>query len=96
MLFFNSHIDLFQLLLGDRKMKTMAISQFKTHALKIIDQIAHDHEPMIITKRGKPVARILPYEDREQVAEHGQLSDTLLFEEDIITPLGEEMWEVGS
>ncbi len=77
-------------------MKTMAISQFKAHALKIIDQITKDHESMIITKRGKPVAQILPYEGNEHIAKPGQLADTLVFEEDIITPLSEEMWEVCS
>ena len=77
-------------------MKTMAISQFKTHALKIIAQLAKDHEAIIITKRGRPVARLLPYEDDEQSAEPGQLADTLVFEEDIITPLGEEIWEACS
>ncbi len=77
-------------------MKTMAISQFKAHALKIIDQIARDHETMIITKRGKPLARILPYEDNSSLTKPGQLADTFVFEEDIVTPLGEDMWEVSS
>ncbi len=77
-------------------MKTMAISQFKAQALKIIDQIAQDHETMIITKRGKPLARILPYEENEDTAKPGQLADTLVFEEDIVSPLGEDMWEVCS
>ncbi len=77
-------------------MKTMAISQFKAQALKIIDQIAQDHETMIITKRGKPLARILPYEEKEYTAKPGQLADTLVFEEDIVAPLGEDMWEICS
>ncbi len=68
-------------------MKSMAISQFKTHALKIIDQIAKDRESIIITKRGKPVARILPYEDNEHTAKPGQLSDTLVFEDDHVKSL---------
>jgi prevent-host-death family protein len=44
-------------------MKTMAISQFKAHALKIIDEISQNHETIIVTKRGKPLAKILPYEE---------------------------------
>lgn len=77
-------------------MKTMAISEFKAHALKVIDQISQDHEAIVITKRGNPIARILPYEATEHLAQPGQLADTLLFEEDIISPLGEELWEVCS
>ncbi|MCI5209926.1 MAG: type II toxin-antitoxin system Phd/YefM family antitoxin [Candidatus Electrothrix sp. ATG2] len=52
-------------------MKTMAISQFKAHALRIISQIAENHEPMIITKRGKPLARILPYEEKSSAPKPG-------------------------
>ncbi len=77
-------------------MKTMAISQFKAHALKIIDQIGRDRETVIITKRGKPLARLLPFEDKPSLAKPGQLADTLVFEEDIVSPLGEDMWEVCS
>ena len=77
-------------------MKTMAISEFKTHALKIIDQLSKNHETIIVTKRGKPLAKLLPYEDTQDSIKPGQLAETLIFEDDIITPLGEDMWEVCS
>jgi prevent-host-death family protein len=77
-------------------MKTMAISEFKTHALKIIDQLSKNHETIIVTKRGKPLAKLLPYEDIQDSIKPGQLVETLIFEDDIITPLGEDMWEVCS
>ena len=76
-------------------MKTMAISEFKTHALKIINQLSKNHETIIVTKRGKPLAKLLPYEDAQSI-KPGQLAETLIFEDDIITPLGEDMWEVCS
>ena len=74
-------------------MKTMAISQFKTHALKVIDQLSHNHESIVVTKRGKPLALITPYQDSTKKIEPGQLSNSFVFEEDIISPLGEDMWE---
>ena len=78
-------------------MQTMPISQFKAHALKVIDQVARDHNSnILITKRGKPLARIIPYEEDKQIAKPGQLTDTLIFAEDIISPLGEEMWQACS
>ena len=77
-------------------MKTMAISHFKAQALKVLDQIARNHETLIITKRGKPIAQIVPYRDEAQQAEPGRLADTLVFEEDIVSPLGEEMWEAAA
>lgn len=37
-------------------------SEFKAKCLKLIDEVAATHQPMVITKRGKPVARIVPIE----------------------------------
>ncbi len=74
-------------------MQTMGISQFKSHALKILDQVAKTKEIIIITKRGKPLAQIIPY--RDSISDHapGKLADALVFENDIVSPLGEEMWD---
>ena len=74
----------------------MAISQFKTHALKVIDQLSQNNESIIVTKRGKPLALITPYANSTKRIKPGQISDTLVFEEDIVSPLGEDMWEVSS
>ncbi len=76
-------------------MKTMGISQFKAHALKVINDVAKSQETIVILKRGKPLAQIAPYRHSESEARAGKLADTLLFEEDIISPLGEEIWEVS-
>ena len=35
-------------------MKTMAISQFKAQALKVLNEVATSKEPIVITKRGTP------------------------------------------
>lgn len=74
-------------------MKTMGVSQFKAHALKILDQISKTREEIVITKRGKPLAQIIPYRSQDKKPVPGKLSETFVFEKDIITPLGEEMWE---
>ncbi len=74
-------------------MKTMGISKFKSHALKILDQISKTQEIIVITKRGKPLAQIAPYRNSDIYPKPGKLSDTLVFEKDIISPLGEEMWD---
>ncbi len=75
-------------------MKTMGIHYFKSGALKIIDQVTKTREIIVITKRGKPLAQISPYRAPDINPEPGRLSDALVFEKDIISPLGEEMWEV--
>ncbi len=74
-------------------MQTMGISQFKTHALRILDGVAKSQKGIIITKRGKPLARIIPYRSSDMQPKPGKLSSYLVFEKDIISPLGEEMWD---
>jgi len=76
-------------------MDSMGISEFKAHALKILDFIAKSHESLVITKRGKPLVRILPcmYDSNEPEFKPGNLAHTLIFEKDILSPLTEDMWE---
>ena len=74
-------------------MKIMGISKFKSHALRILDQVAKTQEIVLITKRGKPLAQISPYRNSDINPKPGKLSDALVFEKDIISPLGEEMWD---
>jgi len=74
-------------------MKTMPISEFKTHALRIVDAISKTKESVVITRRGKPLAEIIPYTSNVGSTKPGKLAGTLIFEKDIISPLGEEMWE---
>ena len=75
-------------------METVAISEFKAHAVKILDQVARTQENVIITRRGKPLARIIPFRNFNTKPTPGKLADTLVFEKDIVSPLGEEMWDV--
>ena len=74
-------------------MKTIAITQFKAHALKILDQVSRTKESVVVTKRGKPLAEVVPIRKADKDAEPGKLSDTLVFEKDIVSPLGEEIWD---
>lgn len=74
-------------------MKDIGISQFKSHAVEVLTLLAKTQENIIITKRGKPLARIIPYRHRDVTPKPGKLAKTFLFEKDIVSPLGEDMWE---
>ena len=41
-------------------MKTMAAGSFKAHCLAIMDEVRAKREVVVITKRGKPVAKLVP------------------------------------
>lgn len=74
-------------------MQIMGISEFKAHALNVLDQVAKTKDTVIVTKRGKPLAQIVPYQASQVDHRPGKLADTLVFEKDIVSPLGEEMWD---
>ena len=74
-------------------MKNMGISKFKSHAVEILIRLAKTQENIIITKRGKPLARVIPYHDADMTPRPGKLANTLIFEKDIVSPLGKEMWD---
>lgn len=74
-------------------MTSMAISEFKAHALQAVGHVALSRETLIITKRGKPVARVIPYQDDTILGVPGKLASALVSESDIVSPLGSELWE---
>jgi prevent-host-death family protein len=74
-------------------MKTMRISEFKTHALRILEEIAETREQITITKRGKPIATVVPYQGENGKPQAGRLSQHLVYEKDIVSPLEENLWE---
>jgi len=41
-------------------MKTMAAGSFKAKCLAVMDEVQSKHETVIITKHGKPVAKLVP------------------------------------
>lgn len=41
-------------------MKSMAAGKFKDVCLKTLDEVARTKMPVVITKRGRPVAKLVP------------------------------------
>lgn len=41
---------------------SVAISELKTHCLRLVEKVGRERRALIITKRGKPIARIEPIE----------------------------------
>ena len=72
-------------------MQTLGITDFKAHALRVLGQVAATREPVVVTKRGKPLAEVIPFSP--ETAQPGRLADALVFEKDIVSPLGEDIWD---
>ena len=45
-------------------MKQIAAGQFKAQCLAIMDQVSKTGEPIVVTKHGKPVVKLVPAENR--------------------------------
>jgi prevent-host-death family protein len=43
-------------------MKRMAAGKFKAQCLALLDAVEATGEPLVITKRGRPVAKVVPFE----------------------------------
>jgi prevent-host-death family protein len=41
-------------------MKTMPAGKFKAQCLSLMDQVNATREPVLITKKGRPVAKLIP------------------------------------
>lgn len=46
-------------------MKRMAAGAFKTHCLAVMDEVAAKRKSVVITKHGKPVAKLVPVDTEE-------------------------------
>lgn len=41
----------------------VAVSELKTHCLRLVDRVARERREIVVTKRGKPIARLVPMGD---------------------------------
>lgn len=67
-------------------MHTISASEFKAKCLAIIDEVGDAGQPVVITKRGRPVAELVRYVDREGGAPQETLRGSLRINGDIVGP----------
>jgi prevent-host-death family protein len=47
------------------KTRTMAAGKFKAQCLAVMDEVQKKRQTVVITKRGKPVAKMVPIEPKQ-------------------------------
>jgi prevent-host-death family protein len=73
-------------------MKTIAAGSFKVHCLAIMDEVQSKRQAVLITKRGKPVAKLVPVE-QEKDDIFGFLKGKVKVVGDVVSPaLAPEEW----
>jgi prevent-host-death family protein len=76
-------------------MKTMPAGQFKARCLRIMDQVSSTREPVTITKKGRPVAKLVPADTPPEDI-FGCLKGEIEIMGDIVSPIVPlEDWESG-
>ena len=71
------------------KTKTIAAGRFKAECLALLDRVQQTGEPLIVTKRGVPVARVVPVTESKPRSLLGSVQTI----GDLLEPL-DEGWDV--
>jgi len=74
-------------------MKTVKISLFKVRCIGILKNVARKGEPVVVTLRGKPLARIEPIAERKEPRVLGGLKGSLEIHGDIVRSDFADDWE---
>ena len=77
-------------------MKRVPAGQFKQTCLKLLDEVEQTREPVVVTKRGRAIARVVPMPRSARSRDWGQsLRGTIRIAGDIVAPAADtEEWEV--
>jgi len=67
---------------------TIPAGKFKAQCLAILDEVQESGKPVIVTKRGKPVAKVVPYSDKKAESLRGSVT----FHGDVVGPILDE-WD---
>lgn len=65
---------------------TIPAAEFKTHCLKLLDQVAATGQPLTVTKHGRAVARLVPLPPQRSL--FGALAGSVTASSDLVAPLG--------
>ena len=73
-------------------MRSVKASEFKAKCLSLMDEVARTGEPVVITKRGKPVARLVPHSRKRPASPFGLHRGQIEIIGDIMSPIDVE-WD---
>ena len=75
-------------------MTRIAAGEFKAKCLKILDEVQQKRKHVVITKRGKPVAKLVPVDESTE-SFIGSMKGTMEILGDIVAPIDVE-WEADA
>jgi prevent-host-death family protein len=72
--------------------RTVNVHEAKTHLSRLLERVSEGEE-IVIARAGRPVARLVPVEERPQRREPGSASGRVVIRDDFDAPLPEEVLE---
>jgi len=75
-------------------LRKMQAGKFKAECLKIMDVVKQTKQPIMITKRNVPIAKLVPIEEKEE-RYYGKMKGTIHVKGDLISPIDEE-WDAAN
>ena len=76
-------------------MQHIPAGEFKAKCLKLMDEVQSTQHPIVITKRGVPVAKLEPVTQVQDESYFGLLQGTATIHGDIVSPI-DEAWDAQS
>lgn len=76
-------------------MDSMTISKFKATCLAVLERVRNSGQPILVTRRGKPIAQIVPPPSNSNATGFGSMAGRAKELGDILEPLGDDDWEVA-
>ena len=75
-------------------MKTILVSEFKAKCIAILKDVERSGEPVVVTLRGRPLARVEPVRGERPVKRLGLLKGTMRIRRDLVHAGTTTDWEM--
>jgi len=77
-------------------MKSVAISEFKARCLALLKEVQQKGEPLLVTKRGRAMVRVMPAGEARPASWLGAMAGTATITKDLIRPAADpDEWEAN-
>jgi prevent-host-death family protein len=73
--------------------KSIGAAEFKTHCLRILEEVDRSRQPVTITKRGRPIAEVRPIPKQDSKFVFGCMKDSVESFHDPFSPAYEGPWD---
>jgi len=76
----------------DSKPTIIPAAEFKAKCLKVMDTVSRTRRSFVISKRGKPIAKLVPIDEEPTPSIFGRMKGTMTIIGDIVSP-DDEIWD---